>query len=348
KMRPKIISLSYAVPDQAATQEEAWQALGYGDKARHFKRFFTEAEISKRHFWVPLPKIKEMSWQELSEEYLEGAVELSKKAIINCLDGRSVNNIGMVIFVSCTGYSCPSIAHRLDLDFRPDTYFTNIVGMGCEGGFPGLKRAYDYIRHKGKRSQALVVACELCSCTFFPEPDGVPDPENGYEVLRSNAIFADAAAAALVGYDDDLRHPEIWATATYTDTSYLNDLGYVWRDGRLRVVLSRRVPEATGTVAKRAVDGVLKQAGLKVEEVSHWIVHAAGASILTEIRDALGLPEEKMAISRETLRLYGNTSSTSIGITAKLLMRGNPSRFGVVISLGPGLTGGATLLYWGR
>lgn len=347
-MRPKIISLAYAIPDQAATQEEAWQALGYGDKARHFKRFFTEAEISKRHFWVPLSKIKEMSWQQLSDEYLKGAIELSKRAIIDCLDGGSVEKIGMVIYVSCTGYQCPSIVHRLDLGFMPETYFTNIVGMGCEGGFPGLKRAYDYIRHKGKRTQALIVACELCSCTFFPEPDGEPDPENAYEVLRSNAIFADAAAAALVGYDDDPRHPEIWATATHTDTSYLNDLGYVWRDGRLRVVLSRRVPKATGTVAKRAVDDVLKQAGLKIEEVSHWIVHAAGASILTEIRDALGLPEKNMTISRETLRLYGNTSSTSIGITAKLLMmKENPSRFGVVISLGPGLTGGATLLRWG-
>ena len=344
--KAKIISMSYAVPEHSYTQEEVFQELGY---PRTFRRLFSHSGIDRRHFWVPLPRIRKLSWQEQQEEYIGGAVALSKQAILNCLDGRSPEDIACIVFCSCTGF-CPgpTIGHILskELGFSPRAYHTNIGSMGCEGGFPGLKRAFDFTTVSGAMS--LVVACELSSCSHFPEPDGKPDPENHFELARSNAIFADASACALVGFDENSRHPSIIDMETHTNTDFINDLGYTWRDGRLRVMLSRRVPELAPLVVKPAVDAVLERNNLTVNNIAWWVIHAAGNTVLDNIRDALGIAEEKVTLSRGTLREFGNTSSTSVGITGKRLMSQdiNPGDYAAILSIGPGMTGGMSLLRW--
>jgi len=345
-LNPKILSIGYAVPEQAVTQEEVFATLKYPTP---FWRLYRDSGIEKRHFWVPLSRIRQLSFQEQQEEYRKGATELSKRAAINCLDGRDPGGIGCAVYCSCTGFSPgPTIGHFLikELGLSPDTYHTNIVSQGCESGFPGLKRAFDFTSTTGRPS--LVIACELASCSYFPELDGKPDPENHYELLRSNAIFADAATAGLVGYDDDPRHPCIIDSETYTNTDYLYALGYVWRDGRLRVLLSRDIPRLAAEVTGVAVTRLLERRSLGVKDIDHWVIHAAGNSVLDEIRDTLGLDEGKVALSRETLRLYGNTSSTSVGITGKRLMQEKAlNGYCLVITVGPGMTGGATLLRFG-
>ncbi len=347
KNPPKIISIGYSLPQKSYTQREVFDSLGYPE---HFWRIFRDSGIDRRHFWIPLERVTRLSWQEQQEEYIKGAIALSKQAILNCLDGRSPRDIGCVVFSSCTGFAPgPTIPHYLskELGFASNTYYTNIGGMGCESGFPGLKRAWDYTVATGKLS--LVIACELSSCTYFPEPDGKPNPENHFELARSNVIFADAASCVLVGFDDDPRHSVIIDMETYTNTDYLDDLGFIWRDGRLRVLLSRRVPELAPLVVKPAVDAVLQRQRLSIPDIRWFVIHAAGSSVLDNIRDALGIAEEKVVPSRETLRMFGNTSSTSVGITGKFLMK-EPIKEGdyaLVLSIGPGMTGGATLLRFG-
>lgn len=345
-MKPKIISIAYAVPRHSYTQDEIFEELGY---PRAFKRLFTGSTIEKRHFWVPLHRIRGLSFQEQQEHYIEGAISLSREVIINCLDGRNARDIGCVVFCSCTGF-CPGpiVPHHLikELGFEPQTYFTNIISQGCEGGYPGLKRAVDFTTATGKPS--LVIACELSSCSYFPEVGAEPDRENHFELARSNAIFADAASCALVGFDDDPRHPFILDTSTYTNTDYLNELGYNWRDGRLRVMLSRKVPDLAPLVVKPAVDAVLERHGLSINSIEWFVIHAAGSLVLDNLRDILGLAEEKLRLSRETLRHFGNCSSATIGITGKILMSEDikGGDYAAVLSIGPGMTGGMTLLQW--
>jgi predicted naringenin-chalcone synthase len=344
-LNPKIISVGYSVPANSYTQEEIFEALRYD---RHYWPIFRDSGIEMRHFWVPLSRIRSLSWQEQQDAYRKGSVQLSKEAIVRCLDGRTPQDIACLTFSSCTGFlPGPTAAHYLghELKLNPDTYYLNIGSMGCEGGFPGLKRASDFSTVTGKTSMAI--ACELASCSYFPEPDGKPDPENHFELARSNSIFADAAASVLVGFDDDPRHPEIIDTETYTDTEHLSDLGYTWRDGRLRVLLSRDVPKIAASLVYAVVDNILERNQL--ESIEHWIVHAAGVQVLDNIRDKLELPEEKLALSRKVLRTYGNCSSATIGIIGKMLMEDveiHTGDYGLVISLGPGMTAGCTLLRW--
>jgi len=346
-MSPKVISIGTALPPNSYTQDEVFGELGY---PKAFRRLFSGSGIDKRHFWVPLERIRRLSFQEQQEEYLKGAIVLSKQAIINCLDGRGPLDIGCLVFCSCTGFAPgPTVGHYLvkEIGLNVDTYISNLASHGCEGGFPGLKRAYDYTIASGRPS--LVVACELSSCSFFPENGNRPDPENHFELARANAIFADAASCCLVGYDNDWRHPQVVDTESYFNVDYMSDLGYVWRDGRLRVLLSKRVPDLAPEVVGFAVGKLLRRQELPITDIQWWVVHAAGSRVLDNIRDILRLPEEKLLLSREILRDYGNCSSSTIGLIGKRLMDEDihPGDKIMVLSIGPGMVGGATLLQFG-
>lgn len=340
----KIISLGSAVPLFSYSQSEIFVELGY---PRHFWRMFRDAGIESRHFAVPLARIKRLSFQEQQEEYQKAAIELSKQSIINCLDGREVKDIGCLVFSSCTGLMPgPTIGDYLmrELGLSPDTRVVNNVSQGCEGGgYPGLSTAVDFVlAHK---KWALVVATELCGLTYYPEPDGKPIPENDYQCLRAAAIFGEASSAALMGYDNDWRHPTVIDQESYTDTRYIDDLGYRWRDGRLMVLLSKRVPELAPLVVKPAVDAVLKRQGLNALDINWWVIHAAGLSVIRNIQNALGIAEEKLELSLEVLREFGNCSSATVGLVGKRLMAQNikASDWTAIVTVGPGMRGGMSL-----
>ena len=340
-MKPKIVSIGFAVPERSYTQDEVFTALGY---PRRFRKIFLDAGIDKRHLWIPLSA--ELTWQEACEEYRKGAMWLSKKVARECLEGIDAGTIGSVTFASCTGYECPSIMHHLaeELGFSPSVLYTSILGMGCEGGAPALWRAYHHTLATGQPS--LAVACEICSVCHFPEPK--PDPSGEWELLRGNAIFGDGAAAVLVGFDDDPRHPHIVDFETYFNPETINHLGFRWQDGRLRLVLSRQIPKVVPGVVRPPLEKVLRRNNIGLEDINWWVIHPGGSAILSNLRDSLGIPEEKMALSREALRRFGNTSSSSIGNVGKLLMDHEIKRGDrcLVISLGAGLASGVTLLRW--
>lgn len=82
---------------------------------------------------------------------------------------------------------------------------------------------------------------------------------------------------------------------------------------------------------------------------NHWVIHAAGVAVISNIGKALGLPEEKLSLSRETLRMFGNTSSTSVAVTGKRLMKENiqPGDYVGMVNVGPGISGSMLLLRFG-
>lgn len=342
--QPQILSLGFAVPPQSYTQNEVFEALGY---PRQFRSIFLNAGVSKRHFWIPLNP--DISWQQQCEEYVRGESEMVRQVLRACLDGRDVSDIGCVVSAGCCGYACPGITHRIakDMNFSPGVFYTNIWGHGCEGGAPALRRAYDFTKATGKMS--IAVSCELCSCAYFPEPPGKPDPTNDFENLRANAIFGDGASAALIGYDNDPRHPYLIDFESYFDPQYIDLLGFIWQDGRLKCRLSRAIPKIAPIVAGPPIKAILERNNLTLKDITWWVIHPGGSKVLDNIRDALGLPEAKIALSREALYLYGNCSSSSLGIVGKILMghEVTPGDWGLVVSLGAGLAAGATLIKFG-
>jgi alkylresorcinol/alkylpyrone synthase len=344
---PKIISLGVAAPVFRYTQDQIFEALEY---PHAFGRMFREAQIQHRQFCVPVGTLMTLSFQQQQEIYQVEATKLARESILNALDGRPVVDIGALVFCSCTGFSPgPTIAHYLarDLKMRSDISLTNINAMGCEsGGYPGLKRAIDFAKANGQ--SAIVVSCELCSLTYYPEEK--IDAENDYELARANSLFGDYSSAAIVGFDANSNHPVVIDAESYTNTDYLEDLGYQWRNGRLRVRLSKRVPELATDVSTHAVRTVLARNGLSTSDITYWVIHAAGIKVLDMIAAELGLPEEKLKYSKRFLRTNGNCSSATVGGIAKMLIQSEkPSKgdYLAVVSVGPGMTGGCHLLrFW--
>ncbi len=334
-MNPKIVSVGFAVPVMAHSQRESFSALGY---PHQFWPIFRDADIQKRHFFVAPNDANKKSWQELCELYKEGALLLSREAVKSCLDSNDRSQIGCITFASCTGYQCPAMSYLIaaDLGLPNDMEHTDIVGDGCQGAAPALKRAYDYTKLTGK--QSLAVSTEICSAAYYPEPDGQAVREGEYELLRAKAIFADGSAAVLVGYDSDPRHPELVDFANNFDPRYVGHLGFRWVDGRLWVVLSREVPRIAPTVIAPAIFPLLERHNLKISDIKWFICHPGGKAIMNSIRDKLGFTEEQMALSRETMRQFGNTSSATIGIMSKLLMSKDvrPGDWGLMMTMGAG------------
>ena len=335
RVNPRIISIGYAFPDKYYTQSELFEMLGY--KSPQVKRIFENSGIKGRYLWTnPVGK----SWQELTEEYEKAAIALSKKAVLNCMDGRSLSDIGCLIFSSCTGYTCPGVSHHLakELDMPDDLIHTNLLGMGCEASSPALCRAIDYVETHEK--MALLVSCEPCSCAYFPAP------ESDLENTVTNCIFGDAAAAMLIGYDHNPHHPEIIDIQSYFNKEYMDYLGFKWVDGRLKCVLHKDVPKVSGMLVREAVYRLLGKNNLAVSDIDHWAVHPGGLRVLEEIQKALPVLPWKLKASYDVLRDIGNVSSATVIIMGKELNHVEPPAWGLGVTLGAGFEVGAVLLRW--
>jgi predicted naringenin-chalcone synthase len=334
-MKSKILSIGYALPEKSYTQEELFNLLGY--ESPGVRRIFKNSGIERRYLWmIPFGK----TWQELTQEYQKAAVELSKRAILDCLDGRPLDSFGCLIFSSCTGYTCPGISHYLarELDLPDNLIHANLLGMGCEASSPALSRAVDYVRANNK--PALLVSCEPCSCAYFPAP------ERDLENTVANCLFGDAAAAILVGDDEVPYHPEIYDLQSYFNKDYMDYLGFKWMDGRLKCVLHKDVPKASSILVKEAVNRMLAKHGLKISDIDHWAIHPGGMRVIDAIQEALGLTSEQVILSYQVLREVGNVSSATIIIMGKQLNRVQPPAWGLGVTMGAGFEVGTCLLRW--
>lgn len=339
-MNPRIISLDYSVPERFYSQEQVLEALGYEREVT--RRLFENTQIRKRHFWVDPFALSYYQWQDLCDEYERGALELSCQSVENCLDqGRwNKTNIGCIVFASVSGYTCPSmsfpIAKRLEL--REDIVHSNLLGQGCQASAPAIRRAYDFT--VATKRNSLAICTEICSASYYPSD------EDDIENIVANGIFADASAAALIGYSDDPKYPEIIDFESYFSGPYIHLLGYRWQDGRLKVVLHRDVPKVMPGIIAEATSRLLGRHNLKVADIAYWIIHPGGVRVLENLEERLGLPREKTEPSWEVYRAFGNCSSATVGIIGKIVQREHPKGYGLLVTVGAGTAADLCLLYW--
>lgn len=100
------------------------------------------------------------------------------------------------------------------------------------------------------------------------------------------------------------------------------------------------------TSSCKDVDYVLDEAGLKPEDIAHYILHQANLRIIKSIREHLNQPEEKFPTNLER---YGNTSSASIPILIDELSRKGKlaeDEYMLLSAFGAGFVTGACVLQW--
>ena len=82
------------------------------------------------------------------------------------------------------------------------------------------------------------------------------------------------------------------------------------------------------------------------EDITLWGVHPGGKSVLDAVERGLGLAENALAASRQTLECFGNMSSATVMFVLERLMQtARPGEKGCAMSFGPGLTAETMLFH---
>jgi len=270
---------------------------------------FPSTAARMRRYQAEAPGLAEIAVEALGEGATEGVTHL--------------------IVTSCTGFAAPGLdlelVWRCGLDLSVER--TLIGFMGCYAGVSALKVARHIVRSE-PAARVLIVSLEFCTLHL----QEVAEVEQALTFL----VFGDGCAAALVSADPQGLALESFRTVVAPATE-----GHItWTIGELGfdMHLSGQVPAAVGEALRTAQPQIL--GGVAREAIDLWAVHPGGRSVLDAVEQALDLPPDALAASREVLRLFGNMSSPTIFFVLDRLMRGETAAGarGCAMAFGPGLT----------
>jgi predicted naringenin-chalcone synthase len=308
------------------------------ERGRQIARLFQASRVERRQSVVDLPAYHThtRSTGERMVDYAELAYPLARTALEGCLrDPRyRANAISDFFVVSCTGYSAPGLDVQLarDLGMMPDVRRVVVGHMGCFGGLVGLREALAAVRAHPHALVALLTV-ELTTLHFMPTLDA--------EVLTSFALFGDAAAAVLVSADPEASGPVLVDAYCAADFRAADQMSWTITDTGFIMGLSPRIPVSLRRSVGPVVERLLGPHGLAVRDITNWLIHPGGPSILEAIQGKLALSEEQMEPSWAVLREHGNCSSATVLVMLDELLRsGRPQRgeWAVMMAFGPGLT----------
>jgi polyketide synthase Type III len=335
---PRILAIGTAVPARRFTQEELVDLFGYRDGLRRL--FFLNSGIDSRHIYTGLSDPRPETIDEMTARFAEGSVTLGVGAIETCLaqSGLGVADVDFLVTTTCTGRLVPSLdAHLIRaLGFRNDVQRVHVGDTGCASAMVALQQASTYLRAFPER-RALAVSVELCSATYYLDEEP--------ETAVANAIFADGAAAVLLAAGGD--GPELVAHRTLIRSEYLDHMGFTFPGGSYRIRLSPEVRRIAPAMMEELAGTLLKDHGLRQEDVRFWVLHSAGRRVIENAQILLGLSDADVACSREILRRYGNLSSATVLFVLDEVLRSRrprPGDIGLMMALGPGFAAEGALL----
>jgi alkylresorcinol/alkylpyrone synthase len=245
----------------------------------------------------------------LAQRFLDNAPMLAAQAAERALVQAELqpNEIGAVIVSTCTGYLCPGLSGYVveRLGLRADVQAFDLVGQGCAAALPNMQLGRALL-HSGAAEHVLSVCVEVCSAAMFLDNDP--------GVIISACLFGDGAGAAILSNTPKTTGPHIaWKDSmSLLDPTERKALMFEQRDGMLRNILTRAVPTLAAEHARRILDTVLTRAGLKIGDISTWIMHAGGRDVLLALEHRFGLQAEALRYSATMLRQYGNLSSAFV------------------------------------
>ena len=253
-----------------------------------------------------------------------------------------VDRIDAIVFVSCTGFTMPSLTAWMinNLGFRNDVCQIPIAQMGCAAGGAAINRARDFcVAHPS--ANVLIVACEFCSLCYQPADITVGN-------LLSNGLFGDAVAAAVVRGDGGgvgLRI-EHCGSRLVPDTE--DWICYAVKATGFHFLLDKRVPKTMEQLAPVLTE-LAAQRGWDASGLDFYVIHAGGPRILDDLSKYLRVTPDRFIHSRATLTECGNIASAVIldamrrQFDAGDLVEG---AHGMIAGFGPGITAEVAIGSW--
>ncbi len=217
------------------------------------------------------------------------------------------------------------------------------LAAACSGSVFSIITAQQYLM-SGRYTRALVVGAEIISnfvdwtdrstCVLFGDGAGacVMTPVSRGGILTTDMGSDGSAADLLYIPGGGSKHPS-------SHQSVDQRLHYLRMNGvEIFKLAARRMAESILTV--------VKDAGLKPEDIDCVIPHQANVRIIQAVAKCAGLPMEKIFMNVER---YGNTSAASNLIALYEAVEEGHVRKGsyvVLVAFGAGLTWGSILLHW--
>jgi len=342
-----VCSLATANPPRYATSKEACQAYSTQfdlepAEQRLYERILLNGGMLGRYVGIDDDReVRETCPDRLLERFLRHglrmAVEAGQKAVAEA--GMAPGDVGGLVVNTCTGYLCPGLSSYVAeaLGLNSAIKVLDLMGMGCGAAVPNLECAAALATRDGGKP-VLSIAVEVCSATIFmgPEPD----------LIVSNCIFGDGAAAAIVG-DGSKPLVRLVDFESGLFPEHRDALRYRTQGGRLRNTLSKDVPDIGAAAVAQVARRLLARRGLSEGDVAWWVVHPGGTLVLDRVEAALRLPPEALRFSREIFRDFGNMSSPSVLFVLRRILdagRPTPGDKGLLLSFGAGFTAFAALV----
>lgn len=271
------------------------------------------------------------------QRYAETAGPLAAIACEAAFDECSIGaeKITHIVTVSCTGLISPGLDAELieRLGLARDIGRINLGFMGCHGALNGLRAASAWAN---SLPDACVLLCcvELCTLHFH----------YGWDTQKvvSNALFADGAAAAIVGPQG---HDGLQLLDTASLMTENSNAAMTWKVGNhgFEMTLAREVPQLIRDSLPAWLDGWLAEHGLGAHDVAHWAIHPGGPQIIQAVVEALALPENAADESANVLAEHGNMSSPTLLFILQRLRQRQATGPCVALGFGPGLAFEAAL-----
>jgi alkylresorcinol/alkylpyrone synthase len=343
--------LGTATPPLHITQEEAYEFF-----TTHFtlkpaeqdlyRRILLDGRIKGRYLGMDaVTDALETDPDRLLARFLKfgrtTAVAAARRALAEA--GVESAEIAGLIVNTCTGYLCPGLSSYIaeDLGIKTSIRFQDIMGMGCGAAIPNLEAAAGMLA-RGGEGPVLSLAVEICTATIFPSHDP--------ELVVSNSIFGDGAAAAVLDLAPANRPGGLARMVDFAAglfPQYREDLRYRTEGGRLRNHLSKRVPVIGARTVSEVASRLLARHSLSRNDIAWWAVHPGGTVVLAQVAKELKLADDALRFSYHVFENYGNMSSPSVlFVLREILDRGRPqpSQKGMLLSFGAGFSAFAALL----
>ena len=353
---PVIVSATTSFPKHyypqntllTAAQEE-WQQKR-ASVLKPLEQFYTNVQVNGRYLAWPLERYKKpTTFEERNNAYIETALELGEQTICALLDNAQMSpqEIDQLTTISTTGIAVPALDARLmnRIPFSRGMKRLPLFGLGCLGGAAGIARTADYLL--GHPDEAVILfAVELCSLTIQRDDLSMAN-------LVASGLFGDGAAAVLMVGDDHPRAragmPHVIDSQSHFFPETEHIMGWDVTNSGFKVLLSADIAQLAQSEVRPIMEAFLCKHNLTISSIDHWLVHPGGPKVIQALEDGLGLRDQALTFSWETLAEAGNISSASVlVILDKFMKRMQPKHgeHGVLMAMGPAFSAEMVLLQW--